>query len=446
MIRPELFRAGSMLGAFAFAALVMAQPLHAAVEIEEVTSPGGIEAWLVEEPSIPFVALEIRFQGGASLDAEGKRGAINLMTGLLEEGAGDLDARGFAAATEDLAARFAFDVGDDALSISAEMLSENRDDAVALLRDVLIEPRFDEDAIERVRAQVLSGIASARTDPGEIATETFSEMAYGGHPYATSIEGTADSVAALTREDLVEAHERTVALDRLFVAAVGDITPEELGALLDTLFEGVPGEGAPMPEAAEVLLAGGVEVVPFDTPQSVARFGHPGIPRDDPDFFPAFVVSQVFGDPGFGSRLTEEVRVKRGLTYGIGTYLANRDHADLVAGYVATQNDRMGETLQVVRDEWARIAEDGITAEELEAAKTYLTGAYPLRFDGNAPIARILVGMQMEGLPPSYVDDRNGYVEAVTLAKANRVAAELYDPSALTFVVVGQPEGVEATN
>jgi zinc protease len=446
LVRVSRLVGPTLIGALAFAASVMAQPLHAAVEIEEVTSPGGIEAWLVEEPSIPFVALEVRFQGGASLDAEGKRGAINLMTGLLEEGAGDRDARAFAAATEDLAARISFDVGDDALSISAEMLSENRHEAVALLHDVLTEPRFDEDAIERVRAQVLSQIASSRTDPGDIAGSAFDELAFGDHPYAAPIEGTADSVAALTREDLVEAHGRVIARDRLFVAAVGDITAAELGELLDTLFEGVPAEGAPMPEEAPVNLSGGVEVVPFDTPQSVARFGHAGIPRDDPDFFPAFVVNQVFGDPGFGSRLTEEVRVKRGLTYGIGTYLANRDHADLVTGYVATQNDRMGETLQVVRDEWARIAEEGITADELETAKTYLTGAYPLRFDGNAPIARILVGMQMEGLPPSYVNDRNGYVEAVTLKDANRVAAELYDPSALTFVVVGQPEGVEATN
>ncbi len=431
---------------FALAFLFLAVPVHAAVEIEEVTSPGGIDAWLVEEHSIPFVALEIRFKGGASLDPESKRGAINLMTALLEEGAGDRDAREFAAAAETLAARFDFDVWDDALSISAEMLTENRAEAAALLQDVLNAPRFDEDAIERVRAQVLSNIASSLTDPEALAGTAFADAAFENHPYASDTSGSATSVAGLTRDDLLDAHERVFARDRLYVAAVGDITAEELGALLDNLFGELPEEGAPMPERADVTLDGGTTVVPFETPQSVARFGQAGIARDDPDFFAAYVVNQIFGDQGFGSRLMEEVREKRGLTYGIGTYISNRDYADLLVGYVASQNDRMADVVDVVRTEWSKIAAEGVTQEELDMAKTYLTGAYPLRFDGNAPIARILVGMQMEGLPPSYVNDRNSYVEAVTLEDANRVAAELYDPAQLTFVVVGEPQGLDATN
>ena len=430
----------------ALAFCLLAFPVRAAVEIQEVTSPGGIEAWLVEEHSIPFTALEIRFRGGASLDAPGERGAINLMTALLEEGAGERDAREFAAATEGLATRFGFDVWDDALSVSAKFLSENREEAVELLHEALTEPRFDSDAIERVRAQVLSNIASDAQDPGTIASQTFDRMAYGDHPYATPASGTAESVETLTREDLLEAHERVIARDRLFVSAVGDITPEELGELLDTLFADLPEEGAPMPGPAPLALVGGVTLEDFDTPQSVARFGHAGIDRDDPDFFAAYVVNQIFGDAGFGSRLMQEVREERGLTYGIGTYLVNRDHSDLVVGQVASQNATMAEAVEVVRNEWGRLAERGVTEEELEAAKTYLTGAYPLRFDGNAQIANILVGMQMDGLPTSYVNTRNDKVRAVTLEDANRVASRLYDPEALHFVVVGRPEGLGASN
>ncbi len=197
-----------------------------------------------------------------------------------------------------------------------------------------------------------------------------------------------------------------------------------------------------MPGPAPFLLDGGVTVVDFDTPQSVARFGQPGIARDDPDFFAAYVVNQVFGDPGFGSRLTEEVRVKRGLTYGIGTYLVTQDHVGRdSSGQVASQNDRMAETMEVVTDEWRRLAEEGVTEDELDAAKTYLTGAYPLRFDGNGPIARILVGMQMEGLPMDYVNTRNDKIEAVTLEDANRVAAELFDPEALPLRRGGPARG-----
>jgi zinc protease len=237
-----------------------------------------------------------------------------------------------------------------------------------------------------------------------------------------------------------------MARDRLYVGAVGDIGAEELGALLDELLGGLPETGSPLPGEAPFLLPGGVSVVPFDTPQSVALFGHSGIARDDPDFFAAFVANEIFGGSGFQSRLMQEVRVQRGLTYGIGTWLMNMDQSQLVMGQVASANDRMAETIEVVRDAWARIAAEGVTEEELEAAKTYLTGAYPLRFDGNGPIARILVGMQMDGLPADYVNTRNDKINAVTRADIARVVQRIYRPEDLHFVVVGQPAGVEPTN
>ena len=432
--------------AFAAVAVFLALPAQAAVEIQEVTSPGGIKAWLVEERSIPFAAIEIRFSGGTSLDLPGKEGATNLMMGLLEEGAGDKDAQAFAEVRESLAASFSFEAYDDAVSVSARFLTENRAEAVALLREALIEPLFEDAAVERVRAQVISGLRSDATDPNRIASRTFDTLAYGDHPYARPSDGTVETVSALTRDDLVAAHANALARDRIYVGAVGDIGPEELGALLDELLGDLPAEGAPLPPEAEFLLPGGVSVVPFDTPQSVALFGHSGIDRHDPDFFAAFVANEIFGGSGFQSRLMQEVRVNRGLTYGIGTWLVNKDRSDLVMGQVASANDRMAEALDVLRAEWAKIAAEGVTQEELDAAKTYLTGAYPLRFDGNGPIARILVGMQMDGLTPDYVETRNDKVNAVTLADIQRVVKRLYRPEDLHVVVVGQPDGVEATN
>ncbi len=430
----------------AFIAVLAAIPARAAVDIQEVTSPGGITAWLVEEHTIPFAAIEIRFRGGTSLDIPEKRGAINLMTALIEEGAADMNAQEFAAARESLAASFEFDSYDDAVSVSARFLTENRDEAVELLRKALVEPRFDEDAVERVRAQVLSMLRSDETDPNTIASRTFDEMAFGDHPYASSGEGTIETVTALTRDDILEAHERALARDRIYVGAVGDITPEDLGKLLDDLLGDLPAGGAPIPPTADVSIEGGITVVPFDTPQSVAIFGHEGIARDDPDFFPAYVANEIFGGSGRQSRLMEEVREKRGLTYGIGSYLLSMDLANLVLGQVASQNDKVAQAVDVVKNEWARIAEEGVSEEELESAKTYLTGAYPLRFDGNGPIARILVGMQMDGLPIDYIATRNDKVEAVTLDDIKRVAKRIYRPEDLHFVIVGQPEGIEPTN
>jgi zinc protease len=418
---------------------------RAEVVINEVTTPGGINAWLVEAHEIPFVALDIRIRGGANLDEPGKRGSVNLMMALLEEGAGEMDAQAFQTARESLAASFGFRTYDDAVSISARFLSENRDDAVTLLQQALTSPRFDEDAIERVRAQILSGIESDALDPNTIAGDTFYALAFPDHPYGTSQSGTVESVTALTRGDLVSAHRNTLTRDRIHVGAVGDITADELGLLLDRLFGDLPAEGPAMPPHVDFGLAGGDTVVDYPTPQSVALFGQSGIRRNDPDFFAAHILNHILGGSGFESRLMQEVREKRGLTYGIGTYLVPKDYSEMILGSVASSNESMAEAIEVIRSEWARIAESGVTQDELDAAKTYLTGEYPLRFDGNREIAGILVSMQMVGLPPDYVINRNSYVNAVTLEDINRVARRLLRPDDLHFVVVGQPVGLQAT-
>ncbi|MFP7672108.1 M16 family metallopeptidase [Marivita sp. S0852] len=426
------------------AAVILAAPLHAEIEIAEVETPGGINAWLVEEHSIPFVALELRFKGGASLDLPGKRGATNLMVGLLEEGAADMDARAFAEKAESLAASFSFDVGDDAVSISAQFLTENKDEALALLRAALTQPRFDQDAIDRVRAQVVSMVRSDQQDPDFLVGQAFDAMVFGDHPYGSPIEGTEDSVTALTRDDLMAAYEGALARDRVYVGAAGAVSPEELAAMLDDLLGDLPETGLPQAPNVEVQTDAGVTVIPFDVPQSVAIFGHEGLARDDPDFFAAFVLNEILGGGGFEARLMEEVREKRGLTYGVYSYLVPKDHAALYLGRVSSANDRIAEAMDVIRDEWRKMAENGVTAEELESAKTYLTGAYPLRFDGNGRIANILVGMQMDELPVDYVNTRNDKVAAITLEDIERAAARVLQPEALHFVVVGQPDGVDS--
>jgi zinc protease len=297
-----------------------------------------------------------------------------------------------------------------------------------------------------VKGQVASIIRSNEKDPGEIATRAFDGLAFGAHPYGSSRYGTLDSVAGLTRDDLLAAKAAVLARDRLFVAAVGDIGAEELGTMLDDLFGGLPEKGAPMPLRAEMGLSGGVSIIDYASPQSVVMFGQAGIKRDDPDFYAAYVLNHILGGGGFAARLMDEVREKRGLTYGISSWLSPMDLAETWQGSFASANEKVAEAVQVVRDVWAKVAAEGVTAAELDAAKTYLTGSYPLRFDGNGPIANILVGMQSERLPASYVNDRNAYIEAVTLDDLTRVAKRLMDAGALRFVVVGQPVGLTATD
>lgn len=433
-----------MIRILTFALILLAGlPLRAATDIQVVTSPGGITAWLVQEPSIPMVAIQLSFRGGAAQDAPEKQGATNLMVGLLEEGAGDLSATDFANQADRLGARFSFDTGRDSVSVTASMLTDNLADSVALLRLALVEPRFDTVAFERVRGQVNSGLKSSETDPQSIASTAFREMAFPAHPYGRPVEGTLATVAGLTPEDMRATHRRALGRNTVKIGVVGDITPEALGQLLDTLLGDLPDDTDDKVPEVEPVLEAGVSVIDFETPQSVVIFAQPGLKRDDPDYLAAYVLNHIVGGRSSTARLNVEVREKRGLTYGISSFLLPYKHAALYMGHFNSSNDTVAEAVRIVKEEWARVAASGVTAEELETAKRYLTGAYALRFDGNAEIAGILAGMQVVNLPPSYIKERNGLVNALTLDEINAVAARLYQPEKLRFVVVGQPAGLK---
>jgi zinc protease len=432
--------------AFGLVVLLAGLPARAEIEITPVTSPGGITAWLYEDHTIPIVTLEASFRGGASVEDPEQAGVTSLMASLLSEGAGDLDASAFAEATESLASSMSFSASADGVSVSMTTLAENLDESFQLLRSALTEPSFDPDAFARTQARQLATLRADASDPNRIAARAFYADAFPGHPYATPADGLPETVEALDREAVIAAHGRALTRDRLMVAVVGAIEPEDLALRLDEVFGALPEEGPPLPEPAEAEIAGSVSVIDLGIPQSVVMFGHSGIPRDDEDFIPAFVMDHILGGGGFGSRLTEEIRERRGLTYGIYTYLAPGDYGWLYLGSFSASNERVAEAVALVRAEWARLAAEGVTEEELDAAKRYLTGAYPLRFDGNARIASQLLGLQTAGLGIDYVNERNALVEAVTTEDIARVADRILDPEMLTFVVVGRPEGLEATN
>jgi len=429
-------------GLAAVATVAFALPAKA-LDIEEVTSPGGITFWLVEEPSIPIVSLRASFEGGAALDPEDRAGLGRITMGLLDEGAGDLDTTAFARERDALAAKYSFSISRDKASIGAEMLTETLDRSAELLAMALTAPRFDQSAIERVRAQMLSGLRSDETDPNAVASKLWFARAFGGHPYGTPTNGTEESVAAITRDEIVAQLPKLMSRDRAIVSVVGAIGPERAGKLVDTVLGGLPETGPTIPALPEN--AGpppGLEVDKLDVPQSVAIFGQKGLPRDDPDYIPAYVMNYILGGGGFSSRLMTEVREKRGLAYGVYSYLSDLEGAPLYIGSVQTANARIKESLDVILEEWRRMEENGVTADELEKAKKYLTGAFPLRFDSNAKIAGFLVAAQEEDLGIDYINRRNGLIEAVTQDDIARVAKRLLKPDQLSLVVVGEPEGL----
>ncbi|MCF6272221.1 MAG: insulinase family protein [Rhodobacteraceae bacterium] len=422
--------------------LLAALPLRAATHIQEVVSKGGITAWLVQENSIPMVSIQISFLGGASQDPADKLGATTLMAGLLEEGAGALDATGFAERSDELGARFSFNAGRDSVSVRASMLTSNLEQSIALLRMALNEPNFDAAAFERVKGQAMSFLRSNETDPQAIAGKAFRQIVFPDHPYGQPGDGTLETVAALSPDDMRTAYRQALGRNNVYIGVVGDITPAALGEMLDTLLGDLPDDIVDSVPDIEPVLQAGITAIDFETPQSVVIFAQPGLKRDDPDYLAAYVLNHIMGGRSSTARLNVEVREKRGLTYGISSYLLPYQHAAIYMGNFSSGNETVAEAVEIVQAQWAEMAKNGVSAEELAIATRYLTGAYPLRFDGNAKIAGILAGLQLAELPISYVDERNELVNAVTLEEINRVAAALYQPESLRIVVTGQPVGL----
>ncbi|MEQ9643447.1 MAG: pitrilysin family protein [Alphaproteobacteria bacterium] len=413
-----------------------------AADIQVVTSQGGVTAWLIEDHANPLITVDIAFRGGSVYDPGGREGVANMVSGLLDEGAGGLDSRTFQTRLEDLQIQLRFDAGRDDFDGSLRTLSKNRDVAFDLLRLALTAPRFDAEPVERIRGQILSGLLRSQDDPDTIANLAWYATMFPGHPYGRPSDGTVETVRAIEIADLKAHVARHLVRDDMIVSVVGDIDAATLAPLLDSTFGALPA-GEPRPVPAADPFAGGMEtVIERPVPQTVINFGLPGIQRDDPDWYAAYVMNYVLGGGGFTSRLTEEVREKRGLAYSVYSYLYPMDHAGLWVGGVSTQNARAGESVQVIRDELARLREDGVTADELANAKAYLNGSFPLNLTSSARIAGLLTAIQRNDLGLDYMDRRAGLIDSVTLDDVQRVAKRLIDPAKLLVIAVGRPVGL----
>ena len=450
MAAADALRAGILsihrrAGAASLAALALAflttltWPAYA-MKIQTVKSPGGIEAWLVEEHAVPMMAMRYAFEGGSSQDPQGKEGLANFLTAMLDEGAGDLGSRAFQERMEDLSMRMSYEEAKDAFYGNFETLTANRDEAVKLLQLAINKPRFDADAVERIRQQLVAGLVYAARDPDKVAQNAWYATAFAGHPYARPANGTEATIGKIARDDLEGYRKRVFAKNTLKVVAVGDIDATQLGALLDEVFGGLPATADLTPVSKTSPVSPGRQsVVEMNVPQSVAVFGMGAMPRKDPDFIPAFVLNQILGGGGFASKLMEEVREKRGLAYSVYTYVYPYRHTSIFSGGVATRNDAMGESLDIIRGELKKMSDDGPSQVDLDNAKSYLIGSYPLRFDTNAKIASQLLGLRMDDFGPEYVETRNAMIAAVTLDDEKRVAKRLLDAQNLIVTVVGKP-------
>lgn len=413
------------------------------VRASRFVSPGGIEVWCVRSNIAPLMAVSFMMEGGAAQDPKGKEGVSQLMAKLLDEGAGPYDSDAF---QEQLAARaieLSFNVGFDGFSGSLKTLTTHADKAFELMRLALAEPRFEDSAIERVRAQSIAGLRYQQNDPGFMSSCALTAEAFPGHPYGRQVSGSIESNTAITRQDIVDAHAAIVSKAQLKVAVVGDFEEAELGRLLDGAFAGLPGTNRLIAVPKITIANRGRRLVrELDVPQSVVRFGYEGVAWRDPDFSAAYLLNHLYGGGSFTSRLFQEVREKRGLAYSVGTSAVSYRSAAVSWGYTATKNERVGECLEVIASEMRRLQTDGPSADELQKAKDYLTGSYALGFDTSTKIAHQLVQIAFEGLGLDYLDRRNAMVNGVTLEDIHRVSARVFGDCSLLVSIAGKPEGL----
>jgi zinc protease len=434
-------RLACLLAAGLAIGLVAPVPSQAATKIQHLISPGGIEAWFVQDATVPLIAMEYAFAGGAAQDPADKPGVGNLVSDLLDEGSGELDSKTFHERLDRRAIELSFSVTRDYFRGSLRMLRDNKDEAFDLLRMSLTSPHFDSVDVERIRSQVMSGLKRDTVNPNALAGRKFLELAYGDHPYGRQATGTLETVPTVTVADMKDYVRRVLAKDTLKIAVVGDIDPASLGKLLDQTFGGLPAKAELVPVPDVVATKPPQRAfIPLDVPQTVITFGGPGVMRHDPKFMAAYVVNHILGGGGLSSRLYHEVREKRGLAYSVYDALLWMDHSALFIGNTGTRADRAGETMDAIDKEIRRMAEDGPTQQELDEAKSYLKGSQMLALDTSSKLASGLLQYQLDKLPIDYIEKRNAIVDAVTLDEAKQAAKRLWSQGLVTVIVGRAPQ------
>ena len=428
-----------LIANFIFLALTTAHSM----QIQHVISNGGIEAWLVEDHSLPIISIKFSFPGGSVNDPSDKSGLANMATNLLEEGAGNLDAQKFHSRLEDLSVSLNFETYKDIVLGSMKTLSRNSDKAFGLLNLALLKPRFDDDSIQLVRERIRAQIARNKNDPGNIAQRTFWSMMFPDHPYRYENRGTDKSVVRINKNDLQSFVRLHLVKTGLIVGVAGDIRADELAILLDKTFGGLPKSLSKKGiEDVSPKTEGKVVVVENNLTQSSIVFGQIGLSRNHPDYYAIYLLNHILGGGGFTSRLYKEIREKRGLVYSVYSYLLPLDYSALWLGAAATNNESVIDTIQIIRSEWSRMRDFQITQEQLESARDNIKGSFLLRFNNTASIAGMLLEIQRRGLGINYVQNRENIYDTITINDINRVAKKWLDPDSLTFVIVGKPGNI----
>ncbi|MBW8308777.1 MAG: insulinase family protein [Candidatus Paracaedibacteraceae bacterium] len=404
----------------------------------------GLTGWHVETQDIPVLTISLCFRNaGDKNDPEGLAGLTEFMCGMLDEGAGPYNSGNFKALLLEKNIRLAISQNSDSVFITLRSTKDNIKDLFDILTMILMTPRFDEDAVARVREQILTSLNQSLHSEGQVASDTFNQQAFKNHPYGRSTKLEIEGIKKIKREDIQKYLKERLARDQIKITSAGDLSINELKNYLDIALKDLPEKAvASKVKDIEPVYTGDITVVPMDIPQSLILFYQPGIKRHDKDFYAAYVLNKILGDGGFKSRLWDEVRENRGLAYGIDSDLRWVQHTEYMLGSTATANANAGQVVEIIREQWRKIKENGVTHKEKDFVIERLTGAFPLGFSSTPHIVGLLNNYQQDDLEANFINKRNEMMRSVTLDDLNRLAKNLIQPDKLSFIIVGKPEGL----
>ena len=410
-------------------------------EVSRFQGPGGMTVYHVESHANPLVMVELLVPGGAAYDPEEKAGVASLVGWMFNEGGGDLDSEAFREKLDFYGISLGGSAGRDAMTITMSTLATHLDVAWDMLMDGLLRPHFAKADFQRAIAERVASLQKVREQPDKLAALALSEAIYGDHPYGRPREGSLESIANIKLDDLINFHEQAFRLPDLVLAVAGDITLPRLKELVNNSFSkmnNLPSPFNTIPQARPATAGATRQHIELDVPQTAIRIGGIGIHRHDPDYYPMVVMNQILGGGGFSSRLTEEIREKRGLTYGVFSYFSPLSGLGPFVLGMKTKTATVAESITLLRQEMTRMAETEVGTEELADVKRYLTGSFPLNLDGLGKLSGIwgVIGFYKRGL--DYLTKWPERIRAVEAKDIQRVARRVLDLDSMHTVTVGR--------
>lgn len=413
--------------------------LQATPKIQSWETANGARVLFVEAHDLPMLDIRVVFDAGAARDADSP-GLAKLTNALLDQGAGGLNADEIALGMESLGAELGNGSERDMGWLTFRSLSDRKllDPALALFKKVLVQADFPETAFQRERQRMIISARYRGQKPGAIASEKYYQLLYGAHPYASIPGGDEKSLAALERKQLQDFYRQYYVAKNAVIAVVGDLTLAQAKRLVDDLVDKLPaGEHAPPLPDVSPLKKAVKKFIPHPSTQSHVLIGEPGVYRGDPDYFPLYMGNFILGGSGLVSRISEEVREKRGLSYSAYSYFSPMAKPGPFTLGLQTKNDKRDEAIKVLRKTLQDFRDQGPTDEEMTAARKNITGGFPIRVSSNSKIVEYIAMIGFYNLPLDYLDTFNPTIEAVTKEQIIDAFRRRVHPDKMVTVIVG---------